>query len=127
MTPNEIEEVLSLHALPTSTLLSLVEKYLETNQDNKIIEILEPLFSLSNDKAGEEECIALTALCNAYDAMGLPEYTSRKTELLRRLQNHNSKLIRSEAWQRLSVIFLDSGVNLEGIKAYNTLKNRIEK
>lgn len=107
MTVQEVEKALALHALPIPVMLGLAEEYEENGMTEAVIEILEPIFTLSTEKMAEAECAALTKLCNAYDNIGLLEMQARKTQLLHSLKDIGSRLIRSEAWQRLSVILID--------------------
>lgn len=107
MSTQEVEEALAIYALPIFLILDLADQYQESDMVEAVIEILEPVFTLPSDKMREDECAALTMLCNAYDAIRQPEMHERKMQLLHQLKDRGSHLIRSEAWQRLSVILID--------------------
>ncbi len=118
MNQQEVEEALSLHILPVGFMLEIADQYIEDEKTIEAIQILEPIFTTSAEKMGEDECYALTKLCNAYDDIGLPEFQTRKMELLHQLKDKGSRLIRSEAWQRLSVITIDQGNKDAAWKAF---------
>jgi len=118
MSPQEVEEALSLQVLPVGLMLEIADQYIEEGKIIETIQILEPIFTTSAEKMGEEECYALTKLCNAYDDTGISEFQTRKIELLHQLKDKGSRLIRSEAWQRLSVITIDQGDKDAAWKAF---------
>ena len=118
MSQQEVEEALSLHVLPVGLILEIADQYQEDEKIIEAIQILEPIFTTSAEKMGEDECFALTKLCNAYDDLGLPEFKTRKIELLHQLKDKGSRLIRSEAWQRLSVMTIDQGDKDAAWKAF---------
>lgn len=114
---DEIDAALKVHALPVSALVTLAGQYEEDGMPADIVDILEPLFEQPADKMGEDECFAFTQLCNAYDDLELED---RKLQLLHRLKDDGSKLIRSEAWQRLASNLLDRGENQAAWQAFQT-------
>lgn len=109
MSLQEIQEALSQQVFPVALVLEVADQYIQNDKPIDAIQILEPIFTSSTDKMGEDECAALTLLCNTYDDVSLPETQTQKLKLLHELKNNGSRLIRSEAWQRLAVITIDKG------------------
>lgn len=109
MSQQEIEEALALNAIPVETMSYIADSHRENGRFDDACQILEAIFTTSPEKMGAAECNALNQLCNIYDDFGLPQLRTRKLELLHKLKDKGSRLIRSEAWQRISVVTIDEG------------------
>ena len=93
--------------IPTSALGMIASEYIESNQPEKVVPILAPLFEGEIRKTYDDEEIALSILCNAYDDLG---YKTRKMTLLQTILDTVPKSpLRSGAWQRLATIRMDDG------------------
>ncbi len=119
MSQQEIEEALLQRVLPTGLVVEIADRYKEKGKIVEAIQMLESIFTMiPAEKMGKDECFALTSFCNTCDDTGLSEYRTRKIALLHQLKDKGSRLIRSEAWQRLSVIAIDRGDKDAAWKAF---------
>jgi hypothetical protein len=93
-------------AVPEPLLAKVADRWLALERPGRAVALLEPLFS--GDLAALDEAFepALDILCDAYDAL---DHWKKKQAFLLRITDEATPTLKSAAWQRLSVMFIDEG------------------
>ncbi len=93
-------------AVPRPLLAKVADRWLALERPGRAVALLEPLFA--GDLAALDELFepALDVLCDAYDAL---DHWKKKQAFLLRVTDEASATLKSAAWQRLSVMFIDEG------------------
>jgi hypothetical protein len=93
-------------SVPRPLLAKVADRWLALDRPGRAAALLEPLFD--GDLATLDEAFepALDMLCDAYDAL---DHWKKKQAFLLRITDVAPAPLKSAAWQRLSVMFIDEG------------------
>ncbi|NBC12267.1 MAG: hypothetical protein GVY09_02770 [Gammaproteobacteria bacterium] len=93
-------------AVPEPLLAKVADRWLALERPGRAASLLEPLFG--GDLAALDDAFepALDILCDAYDAL---DHWKKKQTFLLRVTDEAAPSLKSAAWQRLSVMFIDEG------------------
>ncbi len=102
----DIRRALELEAIPRPMFAKVADRWLAIDRPGRVAALLEPLFE--GDLAALDDSFepALDALCDAYDAL---DHWKKKQGFLLRVTEGGSQTLKSAAWQRLSIMFIDEG------------------
>jgi hypothetical protein len=106
LSETQLQGAVQSGAVPRPLLAKVADRWLELERPGRAAALLEPLFN--GDIAGLDELFepALDVLCDAYDAL---DHWKKKQAFLLRVTEEASATLKSAAWQRLSVMFIDEG------------------
>ncbi|MFV1983685.1 MAG: SEC-C metal-binding domain-containing protein [Thiohalomonadales bacterium] len=107
LNPLKLEQALSSGNVPLESLFMAAEDFMETGNNRKALELLEPKLENVKKYNSREHEHALNLVCNLYDELG---YSTKKQKLLDHvITSAGRSALRSGAYQRLSTIAMDSG------------------
>lgn len=93
-------------AVPGPLLAKVADRWLSLERPGRAVALLEPLFAGDLGTLDEAYEPALDILCDAYDAL---DHWKKKQAFLLRVTDEATPTLKSAAWQRLSVMFIDEG------------------
>ncbi len=102
----QLQAAVQSGAVPEPLLAKVADRWLALERPGRAVALLEPLFA--GDLAALDEAFepALDILCDAYDAL---DHWKKKQAFLLRVTDTAAPILKSAAWQRLSVMFIDEG------------------
>lgn len=104
--PEQIRQAVQANAIPPFALAEQAHQYLESGRAGTAKALLEPLFEGDPHALNDRHEPALDTLCDVYNALG---HMRKKQSLLERITQTPRHPLRSPAWQRLAVVYADSG------------------
>jgi hypothetical protein len=93
-------------AVPRPLLAKVADRWLSLERPGRAVALLEPLFAGDLGALDEVFEPTLDVLCDAYDAL---DHWKKKQAFLLRITDEATPTLKSAAWQRLSVMFIDEG------------------
>jgi len=102
----DLQRALRLRAVPRVLLAQVADRWLAVDRPGRVVALLEPLFDGDLTALDETFEPALDALCDAYDRL---DHWKKKQGFLLRVTDEGSPALKSAAWQRLSIMFIDEG------------------
>lgn len=102
----ELQRALRLRAVPRLLFAQVADRWLASDRPGRVVALLEPLFDSELTALDETFESALDALCDAYDAL---DHWKKKQGFLLRVTDEGCPALKSAAWQRLSIMFIDEG------------------
>ena len=106
LSPTQLRAAIQGRHLPPGALYEIAIDQLEEGRPRQVVKLLEPIFADDLNRLDESSALVFNVLCNAYDELG---WRKKKLALIDRLTGAGSRALRSEAWQRLAVVRIDSG------------------
>jgi tetratricopeptide (TPR) repeat protein len=102
----DLQRALRLRAVPRALLAQVADRWLAADRPGRVVALLEPLFDGDLTELDETFEPALDALCDAYDTL---DHWKKKQTFLLRVTDKGCAALKSAAWQRLSMMFIDEG------------------
>jgi tetratricopeptide (TPR) repeat protein len=93
-------------SVPRPLLAKVADRWLALERPGRAVALLEPLFDADVEQLDEAFEPALDILCDAYDVL---DHWKKKQAFLLRMTDAAPAPLKSAAWQRLSVMFIDEG------------------
>ena len=106
LTEVQLQHAVHSGAVPQPLLAKVADRWLALERPGRAVALLEPLFAGNLADLDEPFEPALDVLCDAYDAL---DHWKKKQAFLLRVTEEASATLKSAAWQRLSVMFIDEG------------------
>lgn len=101
-----IQEALRRRAVPEILLAKVAERWLDQERPGRAAALLEPLFRGDISALDGRYEPALDLLCDAFDAL---DHWKKKQAFLLRVTDEGSRELKSAAWQRFTMMFMDEG------------------
>jgi len=116
--PVERDKLLAGNRVPRTALIEFAAYLLDHDRRSEVIAALEPRLASPERYYDEEAALLLDLLCDAY---GMSERGARrKLKLLHRTTERAPRSpLRSEAWQRLAMIYMDRHENERAWRAFH--------
>jgi hypothetical protein len=106
LTEAQLQAAVHSGSVPRPLLAKVADRWLTLERPGRAVGLLEPLFDSDLDALDEAYEPALDILCDAYDAL---DHWKKKQAFLLRMTESAPASLKSAAWQRLSVMFIDEG------------------
>ena len=101
-----IQEALRRRAVPETLLAKVAERWLAQERPGRAAALLEPVFRGDLGLLDGRYEPALDILCDALDEL---DHWKKKQAFLLRVTDEGSRELKSAAWQRLTMMFMDEG------------------
>ncbi|MCP3951410.1 MAG: SEC-C domain-containing protein [Desulfobacterales bacterium] len=124
LSAEELHEVMELQAMPVALLVEIAQDAFDDGDYDFTCSTLDRLFEYPSAWLKDEGDFAINLMCNACDEL---DETGRKQAFLAKQRKSGNKWLRSGAWQRSSVMWLDMGDAEAAWGAYETAKKLTPK
>ncbi|MGB5831325.1 MAG: hypothetical protein WBG92_04970 [Thiohalocapsa sp.] len=106
LSDGDLQRALRLRAVPQLLFARVADRWLAIDRPGRAAALLEPLFEGDLSLLDERFEPALDSLCDAYDVL---DHWKKKQTFLLRVTDEGGQALKTAAWQRLSIMFIDEG------------------
>jgi tetratricopeptide (TPR) repeat protein len=104
LSDDQIKRALASRRAPLGALAEIGQRFLDEDRAHDAVKLLAPLFAPGAPRLSEKHDPALDVLGDAYLALGEEE---KREELLRNMTHCEVRILRANAWARLSLVYTD--------------------